>query len=188
MKFDRMKSILKRVLRGGNREELEREYRLSHGMKIGKNVNIYSWGSIDAGKPWLIAIGNNVTISTNVTILTHDASTNMVQCGTKLGKVTIGNNVFIGTGTIVLCNVHIADNVIIGAGSVVSHDLKQSGVYVGVPAKRVCSIEDYKKKYQHLREIRPNFDKIRPWDDWKNSTIEERKFMSDALEDGIGFF
>ena len=112
----------------------------------------------------------------------------MVQCGTKLGKVTIGNNVFIGAGTIVLYNVCIADNVIIGAGSVVSHDLKQSGVYVGVPAKRVCSIEDYKKKYQHLREIRQNFDKIRPWDDWKNSTIEERKFMADALEGGIVFF
>ena len=39
MKFDRMKSILKRVFVRKDREELEREYRLSHGMKVhGKSL------------------------------------------------------------------------------------------------------------------------------------------------------
>ena len=124
----------------------EKEYRLTRGMKAGKNCHIYSWDTIDGGHPYLITIGDNVTISSNVTILTHDASTNVVGCGTKIGKVTIGNNVFIGTRTIVLCNINIGNNVIVGAGSVVTHDLFDNGVYAGVPARYVSSVEDYKKK------------------------------------------
>ena len=124
----------------------EKEYRLTRGMNPRKNCHIYSWDTIDGGHPYLITIGDNVTISSNVTILTHDASTNVVGCGTKIGKVTIGNNVFIGTRTIVLCNINIGNNVIVGAGSVVTHDLFDNGVYAGVPARYVSSVEDYKKK------------------------------------------
>ena len=86
--------IIRKFIRRG---ESEKEYRLNRGMKVGKNCHIYSWDTIDGGHPRLITIGDNVYISSNVTILTHDASTNVVGCGTKLGKVTIGNNVFIGT-------------------------------------------------------------------------------------------
>lgn len=177
--------IIRKFVRGG--AESEKEYRLTRGMKVGKNCHIYSWDTIDGGHPHLISIGDNVTISSNVTILTHDASTNVVGCGTKLGKVTIGNNVFIGTRAIVLCNVCIGNNVIVGAGSVVTHDLPDNGVYAGVPARYVSSIEDYKEKNQKLREERPRFDLIRPWYDWKNATEEEDKEMADALEDGVGF-
>ena len=87
----------------------------------------------------------------------------------------------------VLCNVRIGNNVIVGAGSVVTHDLPDNGVYAGVPARYVSSIEDYKEKNQKLREERPRFDLIRPWYDWKNATEEEDQEMADALEDGVGF-
>lgn len=177
--------IIRKFIRRG---ESKKEYRLNRGMKVGKNCHIYSWDTIDGGHPRLITIGDNVYISSNVTILTHDASTNVVGCGTKLGKVTIGNNVFIGTRAIVLCNVCIGNNVIVGAGSVVTHDLPDNGVYVGAPARYVSSIEDYKKKNQKLREKRPRLDLIRPWYDWKNATEEDEQKMLDALEDGVGFF
>lgn len=182
----KIKKIISKFMKRDH-EECEKEYRLSRGMKIGDNCNIYSWSTIDGGHPKLISIGDNVTISTNVTILTHDASTNIVGCGTKLGRVSIGNNVFIGTRVVILCNVHIGNNVIVGAGSVVTQDLADNGVYAGVPAKRVCSIETYKEKYQSLRETRPRFDLVRPWYDWKNATEQETEDMAKALEDGIGF-
>lgn len=165
----------------------EKEYRLLKGMKIGKNCNIYSWDTIDAGHPKLISIGDNVTISSNVTILTHDASTNIVECGTKLGRVSIGNNVFIGTRSVILCNTHIGNNIIIGAGSVVTHDLHDNGVYAGVPAKYICSMDEYKKKYEKLRIDCPRFDLIRPWHDWKNATPEEEDILVEKLNDTIGF-
>lgn len=129
-----------------------------------------------------------MTISSNVTILTHDASPCKVGCGTKLGRVRIGNNVFIGTRSIVLCNVSIGDNVIVGAGSIVTRDLPSDGVYAGSPVRRICSFDEYRKKYEKLREERPAFDKIKPWNEWGNATDEEKKLMYDGLEDGVGFF
>lgn len=169
-------------------EEAQKEYLLKNGMVLGDNCHIYSYTGIDAGKPWLIKIGDNVTISSDVTILTHDASPNVVGCGTKLGKVIIGNNVFIGTRSIILCNVKIADNVIIGAGSVVTHDLLGNAVYVGCPARRICSLEEYQIKYKKLRNESPQIDKIRSWNTWHTATEEEKHQMADALENGVGFF
>lgn len=163
------------------------EYLKSQGMKVGKGTHIYSCRNFDGNWPWLIEIGDRVTISTNVTILGHDASTNVVACGTKLGRVRIGNNVFIGTGTIILCNTRIGDNVVVGAGSVVTHDLPPDGVYAGSPARRVCSIEEYRAKFRQQLQSRPRFDHIHKWDGWDDSTPEEREAMKDALDDGFGF-
>ena len=175
--------FLKKLLR----KQSEMEYLLTHGMKVGKNSHIFSDSTIDHIYPHLISIGDNVTISTNVTILAHDASTNVVGAGTKLGRVSIGNNVFIGTGTIVLCNTHIGNNVVVGAGSIVTQNLQDNGVYVGAPAKRVCSIEEYREKMQKLRDERPNLSQIRPWDQWADASEEDRQKMCNALADGVGF-
>ena len=183
-----MIKIIKKIFSIKNKKEAQKEYLLGNGMKVGKNAEIYSWDTIDSGKPWLIEIGDNVTISSNVTILTHDASTCKVGCGTKLGRVTIGNNVFVGTRSIILCNVRIGDNVIVGAGSIVSSDLEMNGVYAGIPAKRICSFDEYKNKYKKLRNERPAFDQIKKWDQWENATEEEKQYMYDNLSDGIGFF
>lgn len=49
-------------------------------------------------------------------ILAHDASTKRYLGYTKIGRVLIGNNVFVGAGTIILPSVAIGNNVIIGAG------------------------------------------------------------------------
>lgn len=76
----------------------------------------------------------------------------------------------------------------VGAGSVVTHDLPDNGVYAGIPARYVGSIENYKEKNEKLRKERPKLDLIRPWYDWKNATEEEKKEMIDASNDGVGFF
>lgn len=178
---------LKRVFSDADNSQEELEYRLKRGLIIGENTHIYSIEGIDGSWPWLIQIGNNVTISSNVTILAHDASTNVVHCATKLGRVVIGDNVFIGTGSIVLCNTKIGDNVIVGAGSVVTHDLTSNAVYAGSPARYICSIEEYQKKYTELYRTRPHFDAVHPWNEWVSATGDERREMRDKLEDGIGF-
>ena len=58
----------------------------------------------------------------------------------------IGNNVFIGMRSIILAGANIGDNVIIGAGSVVTGIVESYSVYAGNPAKKICSLEEYKKK------------------------------------------
>lgn len=157
-------------------------------MKEGKNCHIYSYNGIDAGLPWLITIGDNVTISSGVRILTHDASMNVVRCGTKLGKVNIGSNVFIGCNSIILCNTKIGDQVVIGAGSVVTHNIESNSVYAGSPAKKICTIEEFRVRYEGLRQTRPSLDEIRPWNTWSEASEEEKQQMILALEGQEGFF
>jgi acetyltransferase-like isoleucine patch superfamily enzyme len=121
------------------------------GVKIGENVDILN-SLIDGGHGALISIGNNVTI-TGVRILSHDASTKKFLGYSKVGLVEIGDNVFIGQGSIILPNTKIGNNVIIGCGakilgnitigdnvkiganSVVLHNIPSNCTAVGIPAK-----------------------------------------------------
>ena len=123
------------------------------GVKIGENCTIYvpSKTEIDITNPFMLEIGDNVKITTGVKILTHDFSWSVTSgldgfITGSIGAVSIGNNVFIGMGSIITRNVEIGDNVIIGAGSVVTHNCESNSVYAGIPAKKIMSIEDYHKK------------------------------------------
>ncbi len=56
--------------------------------------------------------------------------------------IHIGNNVFVGAGTIVLKGVNIGDNVIIGAGSVVAKNIPAGEIWAGNPAKPIGKTAD----------------------------------------------
>lgn len=129
------------------------------GMEIGEDVTIYSprGAIIDKQYPWMIKIGNHVRITTGVTILTHDFSWSVLKNynlndGVRgavfgaSGKVTIGDNVFIGMHSIILRGAEIGNDVIIGAGSVVTGKCEDGWVYAGNPAKKIIRIEEYYRK------------------------------------------
>lgn len=113
------------------------------GVRIGENCCFYS-ADIDCTIPEIIQIGNDVTI-THATVLAHDASTKRSLGYTKVGRVTVGNNVFIGWGAIVLPGVNIGDNFIIGAGCVVSRDVPANSVVAGNPARIVRQYDECMK-------------------------------------------
>ena len=118
------------------------------GVVIGDNVHIYN-SSVDGNYGASVTIGNNVTI-TGACILAHDASTKKALGYTKVGRVHIGNNVFIGYGSVILPETFIGDNVIIGAGSIVRGTVDSNSVVVGNPAKKVCSYSEYIDKNRQL--------------------------------------
>lgn len=64
------------------------------------------------------------------------------------GGVIIGNNVFVGSRSIILYDVNIGNNVIIGAGSVVTKDIPDGVVVAGVPARVIGSFDDCVEKYK----------------------------------------
>ena len=113
------------------------EYLRSRGVQIGENVSILN-SNIDFCHGFLVSIGNNVTL-TGVTVLAHDASSQIPLGVSKVGKVIIGDNVFIGSGSIIMPNTHIGNKVIVGAGSVVSRDIPDNSVAVGNPVQILCT-------------------------------------------------
>ena len=128
------------------------------GLVMGKNVFVNYGCNFDESFCWLIKIGNNVTFGPNVTVLTHDASTKRVLGYTKIGKVSIGNNVFVGAGSIILPGVTVEDNVIIGAGSVVAKDVPTNSVVAGVPAQKLCDYDHYVDKNKALLDQSPKYE------------------------------
>lgn len=170
-----IKILLKKIFNIG--EETVDDYR-KRGVRIGENVNMYSC-NIDYGHGYLIEIGDNCTI-THSTILTHDASTKMYLGYSKIGRVKIGNNVFIGQGSIILPCVSIGDDVIVGAGSVVKDDIPSGSVAVGNPARVVCSLEEYINRNKERMKSAPRYDVH-----WKDKTPEDIARMQEELADGI---
>lgn len=99
-----------------------------------------------------IRLGNNVRLA-NCLLLTHDGVINMLRRAYNLnldavGKICIGNNVFIGHSAIVLRNCTIGDNCVVAAGAVVTKDVPANSVVGGVPAKVLCSTDDLAERFR----------------------------------------
>lgn len=85
-----------------------------------------------------ITIGDDCLIGPNVQILTVSHNKDAEKRLDKLNyaaNVTIGNNVWIGAGAIILPGVTLGNNAIIGAGSVVTKDVSENTTVAGNPAK-----------------------------------------------------
>jgi maltose O-acetyltransferase len=114
-----------------------------NGMVIGKNFNMLDGVFIDYSHCWHISVGDDVTLGPNVHIFAHDASMKMHLNYARIGKVTIGDRVFVGAGSILLPGVSIGNDVVIGAGGVVSRDIPEGVVAAGNPAKVIASLSDF---------------------------------------------
>ncbi len=156
----------------------------SMGMKVGKNTSIEK-ARIDVSHCWLISIGNNVTLAPNVYLLAHDASTKKYLGYTKIGKITIEDNVFVGADTVVMPNVKIGKNSIIGTRSVVTKDVPPNTVYVGNPARFICTLDEYLDKNRQKLETNPVYDGS--YTLGENITPDKKAQMIAELEGKIGF-
>ena len=126
------------------------EYARKLGVKVGKNFSTI--GNVSySSEPYLVTIGDDVRISSNVNFVTHDGGMHVIRQyknipADSFGKIVVGNNVFIGMNTIIMPGVTIGNNVIIGAGSIVTKDIPNNSVACGVPAKVIETIDEYYKK------------------------------------------
>lgn len=128
------------------------------GVSIGEGTRFFDpvGTEVDVTQPSLIHIGKDVMITQNVIILSHGFDWFVLNgvYGDVLGsagKVTIGDNVFIGSKSIILKGVTIGDNCIIGAGSLVNKDVPQNTVAAGNPVRVISSLSDYYEKRKQLQ-------------------------------------
>jgi len=145
---------------------LKRRNPLTYAKLIGVNFpwgGVHLYGRIDwSTEPWIITLGNNVHITDGVHFITHDGGTLLYRKKVEdleiTKPITVGNDVYIGTNAILLPGVTIGNNVVIGAGAVVSKDIPDNSVAVGVPAKVIKTADEYleklKKESLHLGHLK----------------------------------
>ena len=158
------------IIKSGGRNNYILDTLRKKGAIIGNKVQLYSTDIfIDPTRPWLLSIGSYTKITHHVIILTHDYSLSVLRrkYGEWIGEgreTIIGENCFIGMGTIILMGTKIGDNCIIGAGSVLRGEYPSDSVIVGNPARVVCSLEEYYSRR-------------------KRETIEDAKTCVNAFEE-----
>ena len=129
------------------------KYLRDAGAKIGEGAIIGSI-SILGSEPWLVEIGSKTRFAGIETrIFTHDGGIErLYHMGLTerrydcFGKVKIGSGCFIGHNCIIMKNVNIGDNCVVGAGSIVTKSVPSNSVVCGVPAKVICTTEEYCEK------------------------------------------
>ena len=140
-----------RTWEGKNRYLREKGAIIGEGTRL--NCSISSFGT----EPYLITVGKNCLFADGVRFITHDGGVMVLKnlgyfdkSTDKLGTITIGNNVYVGMGAIIMPSVRIGDNVIIGAQSVVTRDVPDNCVAAGIPAHVIESITTYAAKERSI--------------------------------------
>ena len=151
----------------------------ARGVTFGENFDGPD-SAIDYCFGHLVTIGDNVTLS-GTTILAHDGSTKKFLGYSKVAPVNIGNNVFIGYGSIVLPGVTIGNNVIIGAGTVVSKDVPDNVVVVqgkDTTYRVLYTFDEYIENQRKALERLPVSNTLfsqrseDQWKDWKQELLK----------------
>lgn len=142
-----IKKIIYRICSYKKRVELLRR----DGVIIGENCEIF--GSVKFGsEPYLIKLGKNVRVTSNVQFFTHDGglwvlrNNGKLKDADKFGMIKVGDNVHIGANAVIMPGVTIGDNVIVGVGSIVTKDIPSNSVAVGIPARVIETIDEYYEK------------------------------------------
>ena len=138
----------------GDRVQILRDTTIETGfggsLRIGNNTCIHPRGQINAYKS-PIEIGCGVDIAPNCAFYSYDhglapdKNISEQPLETK-GKIVVDDHVWLGVGVIVLSGVRIGKGAVVGAGSVVTHDIPDGAVAVGMPARVVKMRSDIPKK------------------------------------------
>ena len=135
--------------------------------KVGKNF--FFQPRIIPDEPKLISFGDNVSVASGVTFVTHDVIDKVlnkmdynIEFYYNCAPIEIGNNVFIGCNVTILPNIKIGNNVIIAAGSVVTKDVPSNSVVGGNPAKVISTFEEYvnNRKITNENGLYPSSDQV----------------------------
>ena len=98
-------------------------------------------------EPYLVAIGDDTLISSDVAFYTHDGAVWVLRAEeptlNRFKRITVGRRCFIGARSVLLPGASVGDGSVIGAGSVVSGSIGAGMVAAGVPAKPLCTVTEW---------------------------------------------
>lgn len=128
------------------------EFAKNEGLIAEEGVSVMG-GCEFGSEPYLIRLRKFCRISVSVTFITHDGGTWAFRNENeryakviKYGRIEIGEYSFVGANCTILPGVTIGDHCVIGACSLVNKDVPSGTVVAGVPAKYICTTEEYAEK------------------------------------------
>lgn len=170
MFFDRFR-ILIRLLKGPLRCAKK------EGLICGKNVTVMG-GCNFGSEPYLITLGDNVRLSNDVTFITHDGGNWAFRYQDKykevnhFGKIKVDEYTFVGARATIMPGVHIGRNCVVGAGALVTKNVPDNSVVVGVPARVISDTASYAER---MKEKMPQ--------NWDVSSYkkDKKKYLMDNI-------
>lgn len=151
-----------------NDKEIISDYFRKAGMKIGGECNICC--NIMTTEPYLVIIGNNVTISGNVKFVTHDNSISKLspEYVNLFGYITIGDNCFLGQNTTIMYGSTLANNIIVASGSVVCNSFTEENIIIaGNPARKIGTWDSLKNKGPMSMKRKEAFEAAKRKEYWR---------------------
>lgn len=118
-------------------------------VKIAADASVW-FGAVIRGDEAPISIGEGSNVQDNAVLHCDEVSPMVIGRNVTIGHgaivhgATIGDNVLIGMGAIILNGAKIGDNCIVGAGAVVKEnaDIPADSMLVGVPAKVIRTLDE----------------------------------------------
>ena len=154
---------IKRIMANRSHESRLR-YLNKLGCVVGKGTRFMNFPEM--GEPYLVEIGEDCVFSTHVHFTLGFFGNKKMD---KMARIKIGNNCMVGTNCFIHGGVTIGNNCIIGACSVVTKDIPDGMVAAGIPAKVICTIEEYYEK---------NLSKGNFYDTTGMNSREKREYLS----------
>lgn len=161
--------------------ERKNAYLRKQGARIGKGTRLICSVSSFGSEPYLVSMGENCLVSAECHFYTHDGGVKVLSDlgyfdGERMdiiAPIRIGNNVYIGTGASIFPGVTIGSNVVIGAHAVVTHDVPDGSVAVGMPARVIKTIDQYYEDAKKRGRLYPTA---------RMSAEEKKRYYADKFE------
>ncbi len=170
--FKKIFKKCKQVIKGSLKSAID------DGLICGKSVTVMK-GANFGSEPYLITLKDNVRISFNVTFITHDGGNwafrneDAYRDINHFGKIVVDEYTFIGAGATIMPGVHIGKHCVIGVGSVVTKNIPDNSVVVGIPARVISNTYDYAEKMKNRMP--------KDWD-VKKFKSNKKQYLIDIIE------
>ena len=109
---------------------------IGRGSYVGPYCVLFGMGGIEIGAQVMLAPG---VVVSSVQHPWHDTSRPMYEQPRVYGRIVIEDDVYVGSNVVITPGVRIGRGAVIGAGAVVTHDVPQHAIAMGVPARVTAS-------------------------------------------------